>query len=160
MTETLSKHERNLGAVIHASTFCRFLIPFGNFLAPLVLWLANREEKEFVDFNGRQVLNFQISMLLYSIILGILSLPFIFGSFPGILEFDGWNSFYWNPFRDIHFNFDSGRFRHGQLLWSVGVAGALQLVLFLLNLVLSILGTVRSNEGQYFTYPLTIKFIR
>jgi len=48
MTETLTKHERNLAAVIHASTFSKFFIPFGNFILPLVLWTANKNENEFV----------------------------------------------------------------------------------------------------------------
>ncbi|MGB5499707.1 MAG: DUF4870 domain-containing protein, partial [Maribacter sp.] len=74
MTDTLSKHERNLSAIIHASTFSKFFIPFGNFIIPLVLWSANKKEYEFVDYNGKQALNFQISILLYSIILGIVSI--------------------------------------------------------------------------------------
>ena len=35
MTETLTKHERNLAAIIHASTLTKYFIPFGNF--PLAL---------------------------------------------------------------------------------------------------------------------------
>jgi len=86
MTESLTKHERNLGAAIHASTFSRFFIPFGNFLLPLVLWLANRKENAFIDHNGKQALNFQISLLLYSVILGIIAVPFFLGFLPNILE--------------------------------------------------------------------------
>ena len=79
MTETLTKHERTLSAVIHASTFSKFFIPFGNFIIPLVLWTANKKKYTFVDYNGKQALNFQISLLLYSIILGIISIPFLIG---------------------------------------------------------------------------------
>ena len=86
MTDTLSKHERNLSAIIHASTFSKFFIPFGNFIIPLVFWSANKKEYEFVDYNGKQALNFQISILLYSIILGIVSIPFFLGFIPEIFE--------------------------------------------------------------------------
>ena len=86
MTETLSKHERNLSAVIHASTLSKYFIPFGNFLLPLVLWIGNKKEHGFVDYNGKQALNFQISLLLYSIILGIITVPFVLGFLPSIFE--------------------------------------------------------------------------
>ncbi len=87
MTESLTKHERNLSAAIHASTFSRFFIPFGNFILPLVLWLANRKENAFVDYNGKQALNFQISLLLYSVIIGMITVPFFIGFLPDF--FDG-----------------------------------------------------------------------
>ncbi|MGB5608763.1 DUF4870 domain-containing protein, partial [Eudoraea sp.] len=86
MAQTLTKHERNLASIIHASTLSKFFIPFGNFLIPLVLWTANKNEQKFVDYNGKQALNFQISLLLYSVILGIISVPLVFGFLPNIFE--------------------------------------------------------------------------
>jgi len=88
MTDTLTKHEKTLSAIIHASTFSKFFIPFGNFILPLVLWTANKKEHAFVDYNGKQALNFQISLLLYSIVLGIISIPFFIGFFPDVFDFD------------------------------------------------------------------------
>ena len=46
MTDTLSKHQRNLSALIHASTFSKFFIPFGNFIIPLVL---SRDVRQYRD---------------------------------------------------------------------------------------------------------------
>ena len=160
MTESLTKHERNLSAVIHASTFSRFFIPFGNFLLPLVLWLANRKENEFVDYNGKQVLNFQISLLLYSVILGMISVPFVLGFLPNIFEGGILNIRDFNEFNNISFHFDSDWFRFGRLLWPIGITGMLQLSLFIINIVYTILGTIRTNEGEAFKYPITIKFIK
>ena len=160
MTESLTKHERNLSAVIHASTFSRFFIPFGNFLVPLVLWLANRKENEFVDYNGKQVLNFQISLLLYSVILGMISVPFVLGFLPNIFEGGILNIRDFNEFNNISFHFDSDWFRFGRLLWPIGITGMLQLSLFIINIVYTILGTIRTNEGEAFKYPITIKFIK
>ena len=45
-------------------------IPFGNILAPLFIWLWKRRASPLVDANGKESLNFQISITLY----GILSL--------------------------------------------------------------------------------------
>ena len=110
MTESLTKHDRNLAAVIHASTFSKFFIPFGNFIIPLVLWTANKNENEFVDYNGKQALNFQISLLLYSVVFGIISIPFFVGFFPDIFNFD---LFGFNNLNDLNLHFDSNDFRFG-----------------------------------------------
>ena len=160
MTDTLSKHERNLSAIIHASTFSKFFIPFGNFILPLVLWTANKKDYEFVDYNGKQALNFQISMLLYSIILGIVSIPFFLGFIPEIFDFNhfGWNNLNNYNNLDIDFNFDD--FSFGRWLFPLGVVGLAQGALFIVNIVYTILAAIRTNEGQTFTYPITIKFIK
>ena len=88
MATTLTKHERNLSAIIHASTFSKYFIPFGNFIFPLILWTANKKEYEFVDYNGKQALNFQISMLLYSIVASLITIPFFIGFLPDLFD---WN---------------------------------------------------------------------
>jgi len=160
MTESLTKHERNLSALIHASTFSRFMIPFGNFLIPLVLWLANRKENAFVDYNGKQVLNFQISLLLYSIVLGMISVPFFLGVMPNIFEGGILNLRDFNEFNNISFHWNSDWLSLGRLLWPIGITGMLQFSLFIINIVYTILGTIRTNEGEDFRYPITIKFIK
>lgn len=159
MTETLSKHERNLSAIIHASTLSKYFIPFGNFLLPLILWMANKKESAFVDYNGKQALNFQISLLLYSIVLGIISVPFFLGILPNIFEGGILDIRHFNEldFFDIHFNSD--HLRIGQF-WPLGITGMLQAALFVINIVYTILATLRTNEGQTFKYPITIKFVK
>ena len=87
MTDTISKHEKNLSAILHASTFSKFFIPFGNFIVPLILWTANKNEYKYVDYNGKQALNFQLSLLLYSILIGIISIPLFLGLVPNLFDF-------------------------------------------------------------------------
>lgn len=160
MTDTLSKHERNLSSLIHASTFSKFFIPFGNFILPLVLWTANKKEYEFVDHNGKQALNFQISLLLYSIVLGIISIPFFVGFFPDIFDFGHFGFDRLSNFNNLNINFDSDDFRFGSWLLPLGITGLVQGALFVVNIVYTILATIRTNEGQTFKYPITIKFIK
>lgn len=160
MTETLTKHERSLSAVIHASTLSKYFIPFGNFLIPLVLWIANKKEHSFVDYNGKQALNFQISLLLYSIILGVISVPFILGFIPSIFEGGLLDIRDYNEFNNINFHFIGENLRFGWWLWPIGITGLLQVALFIINIVYTILATLRTNEGQYFKYPITISFIK
>src|SRR5690606_11835489 len=114
MTKTLTKHERNLSAFIHASTFSKYFIPFGNFILPLVLWTANKKDCEFVDYNGKQALNFQISLLLYSILLGIISLPFLLGFIPEIFHAGHFSFHDLENFNGFNFDFDFPNFRFGK----------------------------------------------
>jgi len=160
MESALTKHERNLSALIHASTFSKFFIPFGNFILPLVLWTANKKEYDFVDHNGKQALNFQISILLYSIVLGIISVPFFVGFFPEILDFGHFGFDRLNNFNNLNISIDSDDFRFGSWLLPLGIAGLLQGALFVVNIVYTILATLRANEGQTFNYPITINFVK
>ena len=48
------------------------IIPFGNILAPIIIWLIKKENLPFVQDQGKEVLNFQISMIIYLAISGIL----------------------------------------------------------------------------------------
>jgi len=160
MTDTVTKHERNLSAIIHASTFSRFFIPFGNFILPLVLWTANKNDYDFVDKNGKQALNFQISMLLYSILLGIVSIPFFVGFFPDILDFGHFGFDRLNNFNNLNISFNSDNFNFGKWLIPMGIAGLLHIALLIVNVVYTILATIKTNEGENFKYPLTIKFIK
>ncbi len=157
MTETLTKHERNLAAVIHASTFSRYFIPFGNFIVPLVLWIGNRNRLAFADHHGKQALNFQISLLLYSLVLVILSLPLFLGILPQVFEIGILDLESINDFNGIEFQLNRGNVFS---LWPLGVAGLFQLGLSVCNIVFTILATLKANEGTYYRYPFTINFIK
>ncbi|UBZ14278.1 DUF4870 domain-containing protein [Flagellimonas marinaquae] len=160
MATTITKHERNLSAIIHASMFSKYFIPFGNFILPLILWTANKKEHAFVDYNGKQALNFQISMLLYSIVAGLVTIPFFIGFWPDLFD---WNFFGFHGLSDLNnlnIHIDSDDFRFGRLFWPMGITGFLQVALGVVNIVFTVLATIRTNEGEYFKYPFTIKFIK
>ncbi len=160
MATTLTKHERNLSAIIHASTFSKYFIPFGNFIFPLILWTANKKEHPFVDYNGKQALNFQMSMLLYSIIAGLISIPFFIGFFPDLFDWDFFGIHRLSDLNNLNIHISSDDFRFGRLFWPAGISGLIQVALAVINIVYTILATIRTNEGQTFKYPLTIKFIK
>ena len=63
--------------VCHLSAFAGFIIPLGNIIAPLVIWLIKRAESPFIDDQGKEALNFQISMIIYAVISWILVTIFI-----------------------------------------------------------------------------------
>jgi uncharacterized protein len=67
--------ERNWAVFCHLGGFALYVLPFvlGNVLVPLVLWLMKRNESAYVDEHGREALNFQISMTIYWIGVGLLA---------------------------------------------------------------------------------------
>ena len=57
----------------HLSAFTLFIIPpFGHILGPLVIWLIKKNDLPSVDEEGKESLNFQISMTIYMFVAFIL----------------------------------------------------------------------------------------
>lgn len=78
MDTSLSKDERLWGMLCHISAFAFFVFPaFGNILGPLIIWLIKKEEYPFVDEQGKEALNFQISITIYSLAAALLSIILI-----------------------------------------------------------------------------------
>jgi uncharacterized Tic20 family protein len=67
-----NKEERTWAMLCHFSVFSMFVFPFGNILAPLIIWLIKKEEMPFVENQSKEVLNFQISMTIYVIVAFLL----------------------------------------------------------------------------------------
>ena len=72
-----TKDARTWAMLCHFSAFAGLIFPFGNFLAPLIIWLIKKEELPFVEHQGKEVLNFQISMTIYLLISGMLCIILI-----------------------------------------------------------------------------------
>jgi uncharacterized protein len=62
----------------HASALLGFFIPWAfHVLGPLIVWLAKRADAPEIDAHGKESLNFQISMLIYNLVAGVLCLLLI-----------------------------------------------------------------------------------
>lgn len=80
-----SAEERQWAMFAHLSALVGFLIPFGSILGPLIIWQIKKAEMPFVDDQGKESLNFQITvviavlacLLLSVILIGFLLLPIV-----------------------------------------------------------------------------------
>jgi uncharacterized protein len=73
-----SKEARTWAVLCHASALIGFFLPaVGHILGPLIVWLIKRGEFPEIDEHGKESLNFQISMLIYSLIAAVLCLLLI-----------------------------------------------------------------------------------
>jgi uncharacterized protein len=56
----------------HLSAFGGCVFPFGNVLGPLIIWLSKKDEIPEVNTNGKEALNFQITMSALGIALYVV----------------------------------------------------------------------------------------
>lgn len=150
--ETLTtKPDKTVASLIHVSTFSKYLFPFGNFILPLILWSAKKEDP-FVNEHGKQAMNFQISIFLYFVLLTSLGIAGVV-----ILGLDVFQN---TPFLrtedPIHFLQAANAI---PLIIFIGIIGLIMLGLFLLDVIAVIKATIKASEGELYNYPLTINFI-
>ena len=70
--------DQNMWAMFcHLSALVGFIIPFGNIIGPLVIWMMKKDTYPLVDDQGKESLNFQISMTIYYIVAAILIIVLI-----------------------------------------------------------------------------------
>jgi len=110
-----SQDERMWAMLCHLSTLSGFIIPFGNIIGPLVIWLTKKEGSVLIDDQGKEALNFQISMTIYSFVAAISIMCFI-----GIV-----------------------------LLPAV----------MIVDVVFTIIACIKANSGEFYRYPLSIRFV-
>ena len=63
--------EKQWALICHLSGLSGYMIPFGNIIAPIIIWSVKKEEFPMVDEHGKEVVNFQISFTLWFFIAGI-----------------------------------------------------------------------------------------
>lgn len=73
----MTTDERNWGMYCHLAAFAGLLIPFGNMIGPLVIWLIKKDEYPHVDVEGKESLNFQITVSIAVMVAGALSVVLI-----------------------------------------------------------------------------------
>lgn len=66
------RDERMWGMLAHLSALAGFIIPFGLIIGPLVIWLIKRDQSYYVNQQGKEALNFNISITIYFFISGLL----------------------------------------------------------------------------------------
>ena len=68
---------------------CHLLAIFTGFLAPLIIWLIKKDEDPFIDNQGKEALNFQITVaiaMIVSVLLSFACIGFILMPAVGIAD--------------------------------------------------------------------------
>jgi uncharacterized Tic20 family protein len=130
MEETIPFEDKKWATLAHLSVFSGFVFPFGNFIAPIVIWTSKREHSFTVD-QCKEVLNFQISTIIYFIALIAAFVLSIISS------------------------------EHGEPnLASIIIIGLLVIALGIYYLIATIIGALKANDGVRYRYAISIRFIK
>ncbi|MBI0444727.1 DUF4870 domain-containing protein [Deinococcus sp. DB0503] len=148
--DLIPEPDRTPALIIHLSPLLGLVLPaLGNVLGPLAAWLAYRDRAPVLDQQGKEALNFQLSVWLYAFLTGLLFLAlFSLGLLGGV------------------FGAAAGSPHLGALALFGSLAAFFaffipaSLVLWALPLVVMLLAVLRVSQGQAYRYPLRIRFIR
>lgn len=75
------RQDRQLLVVTHLSQLLCFVTGFGSLIVPLILWATQKQHVYQMNEQGKEIVNFQISLIVYALI----SIPLIFLFGLGIL---------------------------------------------------------------------------
>ena len=144
MSQKPASDETSHAAVIHVSGLLFLLgMPLGSVLGTLLTWLLWRNESSFVDTNGKEAVNFNLSIILYQFLIVITGLVLFLSPVLSMFATDESD-----PFTII-----------------LSIPGLLLLVsglilLSLFRIILVLMATLKAGNGDIFRYPLTIHFIK
>ncbi len=130
------------------------LLPYIGWILSIIAWVLGKEKSEKIDIQGKNILNWMISYLIYAIGLSFI---LMFISIIGGAAMFGMGMMGMN-----------GMGMHGIGMGGLGIFGALSavgfsgfgLVVVLFVVILPIIGAIKGFNGNTFRYPLTISFIK
>lgn len=108
-------NETGYCTLMHISQFGGLLIPLAGYILPIVMWLVGKEDSDMVDRQGKAILNWMISLVIYLAVSGILCV--------------------------------------------IAIGIPMLIVFAILNLIFVIKGAMKANNGEYWEYPMTMKFL-
>ena len=86
LPDRLQSEARTWAMLCHVSALTGFIgIPFGHLIGPLIFWTIKKDQFPLVDDQGKESLNFQISMLIYNVIAAVFCLVLIGFVFLAVL---------------------------------------------------------------------------
>ncbi len=64
--------------ILHLSLLASLFIPFSGLIISILIWQSKKDEIPQLNIHGRNILNWEISLMIYAIIASVL-IPFIIG---------------------------------------------------------------------------------
>ena len=127
-SDALPPEQRSWGMLAHLSSLLGGLLTaafgggWGCFIGPLIVWLVKKDTMPFVDDQGKEALNFNITVAIAFLVLLLLSV----------------------------------------VTFGIGLVVAIPLwvIIGIAWLVLTIVASVKANEGVRYRYPFTLRLIK
>jgi len=148
-----TNNSKTTATLIHLSALSQYFIPFGNFIFPIIIWSSSKDKSEYIDAQGKQSINFHLSLLMYSFIMALIAAPLFFISIFSKASYIKVND---GDFLIDNFNMSE---ISGLLITGIVIV----CVFFLLKVIeffLIIYAAVKTSNGYNYKYPLTINFLK
>ncbi len=142
-------------SLLHLSNFASYIIPFSGLIVMIVMWASRKNESEFVDKNGKIILNWKISTFIYSVVIAILGIVLLGTSIFSLDFFDNLDNV-----------IDDSSMFPGELLGIFGILGSVfsliipLLLIAMLDFIFTIIGAVKASSGNLWNYPFSIRFFK
>jgi uncharacterized Tic20 family protein len=65
---TLTADDKQWAMLAHLSAMVAMALGGATFLGPLIVWIIKKDQSKFVDYHGKEALNFQLNILIYTLI--------------------------------------------------------------------------------------------
>ena len=117
----VSADERSYALWMHLALLAHVVLSLIAILIPIIMWQIKKDESPFLDDHGREAVNFQITLIIYSVVFTIAAVPI------GFL--------------------------------TCGVGFALAFVPYVLGIVGMIQASTAANRGEFYRYPMTMRFL-
>ena len=113
----LSLSDERLWAMLaHLSSLTGLFTVIGSLVGPLIIWQIQKDKSAFIDYHGKEAVNFNITIAIAFAVSFLLFLLLI-----GLV-----------------------------LIWIVGAVW----------FIFTIIAAIKANNGEYYQYPLSIRFIK
>lgn len=146
--------KNNTAALLNLSTLTQYFIPFGNLIFPIIIWTTNKDKSEYINQQGKQTINFQLSLFLYTCLLAMIAIPtLIIGIFRNV-SFSAMINNEDVVLDNLNFSDISG------VVTIAVVAFILFLFMKVAEFILIIYASLKTSNGDDFKYPLTINFLK
>jgi uncharacterized protein len=77
VTVVPSAEERQWATFAHLAALAGLVMPFGSIIGPLVIWLIKKDTMPFVNDQGKEALNFNITVAIAAVVCGLLCIVLI-----------------------------------------------------------------------------------
>ena len=112
----MDQNTKTWAMILHLSLFAGYVIPLAGLIAPIVIWQIKKEAMPELDAHGKTVVNFIISLVIYSFVAVLLT--FVLIGIP--------------------------------ILIALGIVG----------IVYPIIGGLKANNGELWSYPGILRLLK
>lgn len=118
-------------------------LPFLNIVGPLIIWHWKKTQDPWIDFQGKESLNFQLSLTVYALIVIVASLFLVFTTCGVAVTTNVTAKYLETIFNSL-----------------LGALSVFISVLMLSQLILVNFAAIKAYKGQHYRYPFTMRFLK